>query len=147
MRYLQYLEEKEKKMKSAKGTIVKAMYLLIPLFLMGTTFVNERIITECEVIHNERVEYRKKIVTLEKKIVRLEDSGKTGKETYIKKIDRLNAKIRQLEASLKNPAVSLISARSSPSGTKTDRICSYETYVIQVNGKNVKHIRAQNCID
>ena len=71
MDYLSYLNDKERNRKRKKNLVFNALYIIIPIFLLASTFTNERIITECEDIYEEKIVYEQLVKEKEVQITRL----------------------------------------------------------------------------
>jgi DNA repair exonuclease SbcCD ATPase subunit len=127
MNFLDFLRSKENKRRRAKRITINLIYLLIPVVLIATNYSNNRIISECEVIHEEYVSCQKEVdrlrdgqpiedndqelqelrdvlEQLQEENKRLEDinAGLSQGDTDLSDvIEELNRKIRDIESNLR----------------------------------------------
>jgi chromosome segregation ATPase len=71
MDYLSYLNKKDNNRRRKKNLVIYALYFLIPVLLLASTYTNEKIIKECDVIYKEKVKYEQVIKEKEARIIQL----------------------------------------------------------------------------
>lgn len=120
MDYQTYLRNKDKQRRRNKNYALYALYLLIPLFLIGSTFTDERIISKCKDIYEEKVVYEQIIQEKEVEISRL-------KGDYSSQVDSLSDHLDETES---NCEASLAAAN--------ERINALTTRIAQLERENTE---------